>query len=752
MDRHAIYEVNDLSLDNSDLLLNETIFHNANGYIGVRSNFEEGYPMGYDSIRGSYINGIYDFCDMKQAESLCGLIEEKQTMLNIADPQGITLKAEDETFSMFEGTVKKSRRYLDMENGFTKRVVQWISPKGRELQVTSRRMASFTQLSLFLIEYTVESVNFEGVLTFTSSHSGDVTNYANPDDPRVASESMKYILPEKPKVQEGASYIRAVTSRSGLSVCTGVKNVLSAKPIEDEISIDKYSVSQSFQIHVRPGENVTLTKYVIFTDSIRSGDCLQAALSKMQDVLSLSVDDWHKRQKEYLNDFWKNSLLEIDGDDELAIAVRYNQYQLLQSAGKDRYSNIAAKGLSGEGYEGHYFWDTEMYMQPFFILANPEIARNLIEYRYEILDMARQNAYRLGHTSGALYPWRTIMGKECSGYFPSGAAQYHINGDIAYSVGNYYLATGDLEFLAEKGAEIVFETARLWLDVGNFHDGRFYIHAVTGPDEYTCLVNNNYYTNATAKHNLQLAVKFWSLLESEGKLDTVRDKIALKKEEIEQFAQAAEQMYLPYDEKLGINPQDDSFLTKKVWDLEHTPKEDFPLLLHYHPLCLYRYQVCKQADTVLAHFIFEEEQSQEVIQKSFEYYEAITTHDSSLSTCIFSIVASRLGLHEKAYEYFGDSAKLDLFNTHHNTKDGIHTANMGGTYMAILYGFAGVRLKEDGLHIAPALPASWKSYRFNICYRQRRLEVYIDKKGCKFALLEGAPLKIYLYGEEILLK
>jgi alpha,alpha-trehalose phosphorylase len=339
------------------------------------------------------------------------------------------------------------------------------------------------------------------------------------------------------------------------------------------------------------------------------------------------------------------------------------------------------------------------------------------------------------------------MGRECSGYFPSGTAQYHINGDIAWSVVSYYLSTGDFDFIAARGAEIVFECARLWLDTGTWYQGRFQIHGVTGPDEYTCVVNNNYFTNLSAKYNLHWAVRFYEMLKEAGKLDSLARKLDLAPEEIAAFSEAEKGMYLPYDAELGINPQDDSFLSKKKWDLEHTPKEHFPLLLHYHPLCLYRHQVCKQADTVLAHFIFEDAQSEETIRKSFLYYEGVTSHDSSLSTCIFSIVASRLGFRDKAYRYFGDSAMLDLYNTHGNTKDGIHTANMGGTWMAIVYGFAGLRVKEEGLYFSPAIPEAWKTCRFKIRYRDSQILVELDQGAAVFTLLSGSPRRLAVYGE-----
>ena len=315
----------------------------------------------------------------------------------------------------------------------------------------------------------------------------------------------------------------------------------------------------------------------------------------------------------------------------------------------------------------------------------------------------------------------------------------------------YYLATGDTEYLIKEGAEILIETARLWCDVGNWYDGKFMINDVTGPDEYTCIVNNNYYTNACAKYNLNWAVKAANILRKMDAFHALADKLALRDEELDEFQRAADAMYLPYNEKLGINPQDDSFLQKPIWDLKNTPKENFPLLLHYHPLVLYRHQVCKQADTVLAYYLFDGLEDRETVARSFAYYEPITTHDSSLSTCIFSIVASSLGEKEKAWNYFGSSVTLDLQNKHGNTGDGIHTANMGGSYMVIVNGFAGVRIQEDGLHMAPYLPAAWSGYRFQMQYRGSSLELSVHKTGYCISLLNDVPVTILLPGTSIVL-
>lgn len=753
MNRKAIYKADCISLKNDDLLLQETIFHNANGYIGVRSCFEEGYKPGYHSVRGTYINGFYDFVEMKQPEKLNGLIEEKQTILNVVDTQSVLLKLGDESFSMFEGTVLKSSRWLDMEEGYTARRVLWRSPGGKEVEIEIRRMTSFSRLSLFTIDYCVKSLNYEGDISFISGHNADVANYFNPNDPRVASEGFRHLYPADARIVGGASYISANTSRSNLAVCTGVKNILSGDCVIEH-QINENRAVCTLKRKIKKNETVRLIKYTVIKDSIRCRDCRQQAILEMEKSVSVPLEELYAEQRLYLKKYWENSLLEIEGDQDLNRAVRYNMYQLVQSVGKDKHSSVAAKGLSGEGYEGHYFWDTEVYIQPFFTLTNPKIAKSLIEFRYHTLDEARENARILGHRQGALYPWRTIMGKECSGYFPSGSAQYHINGDIAHAVVAYYLATKDFDFIIDKGFEIILETARLWIDTGHFLNGLFHIDEVTGPDEYTCMVNNNYYTNASAQYNLRWAVRFYRMMEKEQsrvrrkKIEALYRKIRLSIHEIEAFDKAEKKMYLPYDNDLKINPQDDSFLSKKVWDIQNTPADKFPLLLHYHPLYLYRHQVCKQADTVLAHFIFEDAQDVETIRNSFLYYEKITTHDSSLSSCIFSIVASRLGMEEKAYVYFGDSAKLDLFDTHRNTKDGIHTANMGGTYMAIVYGFAGLRIREDGLHFAPILPKQWTGYCFRVNYAGSKIRISVEKKCVKFALLSGEPTVIHVYDKK----
>lgn len=753
MDKYTLC-AEDFSLDNQELLLGETLFHNANGYLGVRGCFEEGYPQGFSQVRGTYINGFYDFAYMGQAEKLHGLVEEKQTILNVADTQTITLKLEGETFSMFEGTVMKSRRVLDMRKGITLREIWWESPDGRQVRIKITRMASFVDTSLFLVRYELEPLNFDGTAELSSVHKGDVKNFFDPNDPRVAGEEIQHILIGETWEDGGATYILSNTSKSGKTVCSAVKNA-AEEPEQVEahsLSLEKGLARENFRVNLVRGKCFRLLKYTVLCDSCHFADPAGQAKEKLEALTAQPAKALYEGQERYLDAFWDTCEIDVYGDGELNRALTYNVYQLLQSVTKDRYGNIAAKGLSGEGYEGHYFWDTEMYILPFFTLTNREIARNLIGYRYQILENARENARQMGHKQGALYPWRTIMGSECSGYFPSGTAAYHISGDVAYSVVAYYLASGDLEFMEQCGAEIVVETAMLWMDLGCWYQGKFHINEVTGPDEYTCMVNNNYYTNALAKYNLIWAAKLYGRLKEAGKADGLAERTGLTDGEAEAFVKTAEAVFLPYDEELGINPQDDSFLQKKLWDVSAIPEEDKPLLLHHHPLELYRYQVCKQADTVLAHFILEEEEDLETIRKSYAYYEKVTTHDSSLSSCIFSIMAARLGMVEKAYGYFGDSAKMDLYNAHKNTKDGIHTANMGGSYMGIVYGFGGLRIREQGLSLRPCLPKQWEGYHFRFLYEDSVIEVRISRETCAVTLLRGTEKEIVIYDRPYVLR
>lgn len=728
-------------LDNDNLLINESLMALGNGYLGARGVFEEGYSNDFTSIRGTYVNAFYDVIPISYGEKLHGFPDTQQKMLNVIDSQTIKVYVDGEQFSLFTGEILEFSRTLHLDKGYAERKVHWKSPKGKELRLRFRRFISFQTKELYAMNVQVEALSSVDELKVVSVVDGDVSNFVDPNDPRVASGHAKRLEIVDVRNEEQYSTVKLKTYESKLEVACVTKTQINALDFEYESNVFDYKVEEVYT--VKGEQYIDFTKYNVYTDTRRhEGDVVHAGKSVIQTIERESFEDLLEVQKKYMDQFWSQSDIIIKGDADLQQGLRFNLYHLLQSSGKDSVSNISAKGLSGEGYEGHYFWDTEIYMLPFFIMTNPEIAKGLLKHRYSLLEKAKESAKVVGHRQGALFPWRTISGGESSAFFPSGMAQYHISADISYSFIQYYLVTQDDEFLKEYMTELLFETARLWMDTGHLLDGEFRIDNVSGPDEYTCIVNNNYYTNAMAKHNLKWAAKSYYLLkeQDEEALNALMEKVQLHVDEVTQWETTSDNMYLPYDEELGISKQDDTFLQKDHWPIEEIPEENFPLLLHYHPLTLYRYQICKQADTVLAHFLLEDYQDLDTIQKSYDYYEEITTHDSSLSPCVFSIMASKLGYDEKAYDYFIETARLDLDNTHGNTKDGLHMANMGGTWLAIVYGFAGLRIKETGLSLEPSLPEQWEEIEFHLSYQQNLLHVKYNQVVATYHLVEGDQL------------
>ena len=730
-------------MDPESLLVNESLLSLGNGYLGVRGNFEEGYSTEYSSIRGAYINAFHDNVEITYGEKLYGFPDTQQKILNVIDSQGIQIHVEDELFSLFTGEVLSYERNLHMDAGFSERIIHWKSPKGKKVKLHFKRLVSFAIKELFAIDVEITPLDNIQHITILSTINGDVSNFIDKEDPRVASGHSKRLHVSEVRQEDDISIIKNTAYTTKLEVTCATTTHITSKHHEYESQRIENGIEERYIC--TGSDSIHFAKYNVYTDTLRHGEKVsEQAVSIQRQLKALAFEDLLQEQRRYLDDFWKVSDVEIDGDAELQEGIRFNLYQLLQSVGKDPASNIAAKGLSGEGYEGHYFWDTEIYIFPVFLMTNPEIAKNLLLHRYSILDSARERAKTLGHEKGALFPWRTITGAESSAFFPAGTAQYHISADIAYSFIQYYLVTKDEEFLKDYAAEMLFETARLWADTGHRVNGRFRIDDVTGPDEYTCIVNNNYYTNAMAKYNLLWAAEIHQLLKEQDapSLKRLEERLNLTVDEVKDWQDAGDNMYLPYDESLKINAQDDSFLQKSRWNLADTPKEKFPLLLHYHPLTLYRHQVCKQADTILAHFLLEDQQDLETIKNSYDYYEKITTHDSSLSSCVHSIMASKLGYEQKAYDYFNETARLDLENTHKNTKDGLHMANMGGTWLSIVYGFAGLRIKESGPSLAPTLPKKWNSYTFHMQYQGRVIKVHKARGSVSYQVVEGEGLSI----------
>ncbi len=731
-----MWQYENTALNSEQLQINESLFTLANGYLGIRGSFEEGYNGRADSIRGTYINGLYDTLPVTHPERLYGFPEFQDKQPNLVDLQSMKVELDGEEASLFNGRHSKYERILYLDKGYTRRSYVYKTNSGKNATISYKRCVSFETKELFVQQLEIE---FDGEIKVTSTLDANVSNYVNKDDPRVGSEHAKLLKINKLGIHNNSdkssdksdmmvAQFQTVHSKIGAACASVHKSVnqnggpitggyLKSEDLEDKCI---YFVSTQGKI--------TVSKYNVYTDQIRYEKPLEKAVEILSSVSERSFETHLKTQEQKMNAFWKTSDIEIQGEADDQLAIRYNLFQLNQSVGRDKFSNISAKGLSGEGYEGHYFWDTEIYVLPTFQLSQNDVSKNLLMYRYNQLDAARARAREMGHAKGVKFPWRTISGIECSAFFPAGTAQYHINGDIAHAFIQNFINTDDQDFMKNYGVEVLLETGLLWLDLGHFHKGAFKIDCVTGPDEYTAIVNNNYYTNALAKHNLHWVVKICKELEQTDAewMKSLYSKLGITKADLESMRRASDLMYLPHDEALGIDMQDDGFLNKKMWDFENTPDSKYPLLLHYHPLTIYRYQVLKQPDTVLAHYLLEDYSTEETMRKSFNYYEAITTHDSSLSPCVYGIMASRVGYKEKAYNYFVESLKLDLENTHGNTKDGLHMANLAGTALSIITGFGGLRITDDGLVIRPWLPQAWEGYSFNIQYKQRQLKVHIS--------------------------
>lgn len=727
----------------------ETLFHTANGYVGVRSCLECGVPEGIKSIRGTYLNAFYDLKPMVYTESLYGFPKEQESMVNVVDVQTIRLHTPGGEVSPFTAPPLSYTQTLDMAEGVSRRVMRLCTPEGGQLDLRIERLASFVQPEFFCLRYAVTSVDYEGTLVFTSVQDGEVSSYADPDDPRVSQSAHRHLRVEEIRRAGDDFLMTCRTERSGLRMASAVGHVLEGDCHERTAEQHQERVTERFACAISPGGQVVLQKYCIFADSRRQEDPGTYALALLQSAREISWDRWKQRQRVYLDAFWGRARVEIDAPGEEQTEMDFALYQLLQSAGRDALSNVAAKGLSGEGYEGHYFWDTEIYLFPFFLMTDRERALQLLRYRHGILDAARRHARDLGHTRGALYPWRTIAGRECSGYFPSGSAQYHINGDVAHAFGQYWHLTHDLDAMEEMGAEVLLETARLWLDVGHERDGQFHIDGVTGPDEYTCMVDDNYYTNVSAQSNLRDAVEVWKALEQAGRAEALWERLRVTEEELWHLWRTADRMYLPYDEKLGILAQDESFLGKKRLDLSALPPQAFPLLLSFHPLFLYRHQVLKQADAVLALYLYEEDITKEVMARTYDYYEPLTTHDSSLSPCVHGIVAARLKRLPQALSYFRKTARMDLDDTHQNTGDGLHTANLGGMYLGVVMGFAGLRIGRSGVSLRPQLPPDWRGYRFSFAVGDSRVLLVCGGDGIALSLASGASVDLLVDGKPV---
>lgn len=702
----------------------ESIFSVGNGYLGFRGNFEEGAPV-YQN--GTYINGFYEFRPLIYGEEAYGYAKNSQTILNLTDCKIIRLSVEGEIFDLSRADVIDYSRILDMQKGILFREVVFKTISGKTIHVKSERLVCFHRKEIAAISYEVHT-DIEVQVIVSSEMISNESNQLNEWDPRAAASLYgKVLLPVENYADQERLFSSHITQNSKLTLAVCAEHRVSTASDYTMTNSSEESVGKIvYTINLKPDAPFRLYKYMVYGTT----------KEQIQKPLKKAVKDGFptllQEQKEYLDHFWNDADVIIDGNDAAQQGIRFSLFQILQSVGKNGERGIAAKGLTGQGYEGHYFWDSMIYVLPFFIYTQPTIARNLLKFRHTLLSCARERATTLHH-KGALFAWRTINGKEASAYYPAGTAQYHINADIIYALKKYYDVTDDTSIIEEFGEEMLIETANFWCDLGFFNNKKFQIHEVTGPDEYTALVNNNVYTNLMARENLLFAYQ----------------KVKNPKEE---WKHAAEQMFIPYDEASGIFPQDDNFFEREPWDFANTPPEHYPLLLHYHPLEIYRKQVLKQSDLLLAIFLLRKYFTDKQIKDNFAFYDPLTTGDSSLSDCIQGILAAEIGDYEKSLRYFTETVEMDLENINHNVRDGVHIASMGGSWLYLVYGFAGMRDDDGNISFRPRLPKVWNRVEFKLKIRNSQIHVCLTQDQTIYTLIGGNPLTIAHGNDEIYLE
>jgi alpha,alpha-trehalose phosphorylase len=716
----------------------ESLFAVGNGYLGLRGTPEEGTPA-HDA--GAILNGFHETWPIVYPEDAYGLARTGQTIAGATDGSLIRLFVDDEPFDLATSKVRRFERVLDMSTGVLRREVEFETRRGKRLTIRSSRLASFEHRHLAAMSYEVEAV--EAVSVVISSELVTYGPGEASDDPRRGKGfAEKVLVPLTARAAGSRATLTLATRNSGLELAVGMDH-----SIDGDAVAEGDGARMVVHADLEPGVPLRLDKYVAYHWAAGAPD-LAARVDRTLDRAALDGYETIEREhSRHVASFWERSDVEIEGAPEAQRAVRFNLFGLMQATARAEGLGVAAKGVTGRGYEGHYFWDTEIYVVPFLMHTSPRWARQVLDFRVGMLDAARARAREVGH-SGALYPWRTINGEEASAWYAAGTAQYHINADIAYAFRHYAWVSGDIGFLIGDGAQVLVETARLWMELGFFTGNGFCINAVTGPDEYTTVVDNNAYTNLMAKENLEGAVRVMQWLRGEDPVAYAELVLAtgLTDEEIDSWLRAADAMYLPRHD--GIVLQDDGFLERKRWDFEGT-RDKHPLLLHFHPLELYRHQVIKQTDVVLATYLVEHHFDAEETRRTFDYYDPLTTGDSTLSACVQSVVASAVGYPEAALRYFEQAAMVDLGDAHGNTADGIHIASAGGTWLALVAGFGGLRDFDGDVRFAPQLPAEWDRLRFRVTVREQVVEVDMTHAGTTYTLIEGRGLPFKHFGEQL---
>jgi alpha,alpha-trehalose phosphorylase len=736
--------IRETELNLERLAQSESVFALSNGHIGVRGTLDEGEPS---ALPGTYLNALWEARPLPYAEAGYGYPEAGETVVNMTNGKIIRLLVDDSPFDIRYGELLEHERRLDFRSGILSRMALWRSPTGKTVRVTSERLVSFAQRAVMAIRYTVEPTAAPIRVVVQSELVTNEPRPAASKDPRAAAALEAPLESEEFRGDSTRAVLVHSTKESRLRAAAAMGHEIEGPddcawhPADAWEDLGRLTVNAT----PAPGDPLTITKYVTYGWSARRSvpamrDQVSAALSEARHT---GWDELVATQRAYLDDFWSRADVELDGDAELQQAVRFGLFHALQASARGEGRAIPAKGLTGPGYDGHTFWDTEAFVLPLLSYAVPAAAAEALKWRLATIEQARERAKVLC-VEGAAFPWRTISGDECGAYWPAGTAAFHINADIAQAVCRYCDINIDPDFERDVGLPLLVETARLWRSLGH-HDGHgaFRIDGVTGPDEYSAIADNNVYTNLLAQKNLRAAADFAE------RYGDAADALAVDHEEIASWRDAAKAMTVLYDEELGVHPQSENFTSHARWDFEGTEEDDYPLLLNYPYYDLYRKQVVKQADLVMAMLVRGEAFSAAQKARNFAYYEPLTVRDSSLSACVQAVIAAETGHLELAYDYLGEAALMDLDDLEHNGGDGIHIASLAGTWIAAVCGFGGLRDMDGMLRFSPRLPERLERICFRLGFRGRRLMVEVTDRGTKYSLLDGDPVRFHHFDEEV---
>ncbi|WP_343613387.1 glycoside hydrolase family 65 protein [Flavobacterium sp.] len=730
----------------------ESLFSIGNGAMGQRANFEETYSG--ETFQGSYIAGIYYPDKTKVGWWKNGYPKYFAKVLNAPNWIGIDIEINEENLDLHNCTeVRNFRRELNMKEGWYNRSFEAVLKNGTEIAVNIRRFLSLDLDEAGVIKYDITPLNKDAKIVYKPYIDAGVTN-------EDANWEEKFWEPLEVKKGTNEAFVTAQTFKTHFKVTTFMHNTILANGEDAHISpstIDSTTdkVQYTYGTIIAKGQTSTIQKIGGYTVSLNHENTLTGAEKVIKSAVALGYETLLQNQIDAWAKIWEMSDITIEGDVKAQQGIRFNIFQLNQTySGKDSRLNIGPKGFTGEKYGGSTYWDTEAYCIPFYMATkDQQVARNLLTYRYNQLDKAIENAKdNLGFKNGAaLYPMVTMNGEECHNEWEITHEEIHRNGAIAFAIYNYYRYTGDYSYIPEKGLEVLIGIARFWHQRASFSNekNQYVILGVTGPNEYENNINNNFYTNYIAKWCIDFASEQIEKVASEYPADhkRVMEKVTLSSAEIQEWKKVADNMYFPISEKLGIYLQQDGFLDKELVPVKDLDKSQRPINQKWSWDRVLRSPYIKQADVLQGFYFFEDHFSKEELKRNFEFYESFTVHESSLSPCVHSIQAAALDKMDMAYTFYLRTSRLDLDDYNKEVEEGCHITSMAGTWMSIVEGFGGMRVKNDQLHFSPKIPKEWKGYSFKINFRNQILKVAVNHNETTFTIDGDQDLTIVVNGK-----